>query len=76
MVKVPVPKLSARAGTRVQMECNIEAFPRAEVSWEFSPERGQAPVPILSSQKYNKEEFLLREDSFYSHTNKLKLGIT
>ena len=63
MVKVPVPKLSARAGTRVQMECNIEAFPRAELSWDFSPERGAEPRPLESSLKYNKEEFLLSQYS-------------
>ena len=65
-MSVPVPKVLGQAGRKVQLECNIEAFPRAKVSWEFSSERGQAPVPILSSQKYNKEEFLLREDSSYS----------
>ena len=63
MVKVPVPKLSARAGTRVQMECNIEAFPRAELSWEFSSERGEEPRPVETDRKYNKEEFLLSQYS-------------
>lgn len=58
---MPVPKVVARAGSRVQMECNIQAFPRAELSWEFSSERGEEPRPLQTGGKYNKEEFLLSQ---------------
>ena len=63
MVKVAVGKLKAKAGARVQLECNVEAFPRAELSWEFSSERGEEPRPLETNQKYNKEEFLLSQYS-------------
>ena len=58
-----MPQVSAMAGRKVQMECNVEAFPRAEVTWEFSSERGETPRPLETSMKYNTEEFLLSQYS-------------
>jgi len=61
VVHVPVQKVNASPGRKVQIECNIESYPRADVSWEFTAERGEPPLPILSDNKYTKEEFLLSE---------------
>ena len=63
MVSIPGPQVSAMAGRKVQLECNVESFPRAEVTWEFSSERGETPRPLQSSLKYNTEEFLLSQYS-------------
>ena len=50
-------------GRKVQLECNVEGFPRAEISWEFSPERGELGISIQTDERYIKEEFLLSEYS-------------
>ena len=63
VVSVPGPQVTAMAGRKVQLECNVEAFPRAEVTWEFSSERGETPRPLESGLKYNTEEFLLSQYS-------------
>ena len=51
LVHVPVQKVSASPGRRVQLECNVEAFPRAEVTWEWRGERGAPPTRIESDSK-------------------------
>ena len=48
---MPVQKVSASPGRRVQLECNVEAFPRAEVTWEWRGERGAPPTSIESDSK-------------------------
>ena len=56
-------KVTALPGRKVQLECNVEGFPRAEISWEFSPERGELGISIQTDERYIKEEFLLSEYS-------------
>ena len=63
IVTVPVQKVTAQGGRRVQLECNVEGFPRPEISWEFSSERGELGVAIHTGGRYIKEEFLLSADS-------------
>ena len=54
MIHVPVQKVNASPGRKVQLECNIESYPRADVSWEFSSERGSPALAIESDNKYEK----------------------
>jgi len=61
VVSVPVQKVTAMQGRKVQLECNVEGFPRPEISWEFSPERGEEGLIIHTDKRYIKEEFLLSE---------------
>ena len=60
-MSVPVQKVTAMQGRKVQLECNVEGFPRPEISWEFSPERGEEGMIIHTDKRYIKEEFLLSE---------------
>lgn len=67
VVHVPVQKVNAMSGRRVQIECNIESYPRypvnisrpvqlnrlfrADMSWEFTSERGVPSQPLESNKK-------------------------
>ena len=66
LVHVPVQKVSASPGRRVQLECNVEAFPRAEVTWEWRGERGAPPTRIESDSKCEDGTMRMRRHSNHS----------
>ena len=51
LVHVPVQKVNASPGRKVQIECNIESYPRADITWEFTGDRAQPPTTIESDYK-------------------------
>ena len=59
MVHVPVQKVTAMPGRKVQLECNVDSFPRAEISWEFSPERGEVGVNIQTDDRWGREKMAI-----------------
>ena len=70
VVHVPVQKVNASPGRKVQIECNIESYPRADVSWEFTAERGEPPLPILSDNKWvsGAKYFLIFSEIIFRYT--------